>query len=141
MARVVGIVDPVRQPADDIDTRELAVRHLGGEKVVGDEAAERGADAVLVVRHDAGMGDRNPEGMAEQRDHREPVGAGPDHPGFREGAHIGNPRPVDLGDGRRHEDDRHQHQQQQRDHAHALEVGKLCFRRLERELNAAGRFD
>ena len=81
------------RPTKSTDDRR-ATADAGGEKVVGDEPAHRRADAPLVFRHDCGMGDRQPEGVAKKRDDGEPVGAGADHAGFGEGAEIGRSGPV-----------------------------------------------
>jgi hypothetical protein len=70
-----------------------AQRDAGIEKVLLDEMAERGAEALLVFRHDGGVGDRQAERTAEDRRHREPVRAGPNHARLREGVQIGRERP------------------------------------------------
>ena len=58
---------------------------VGSEDVGGDEAAEGGAKALLLVWDDRGMGNRDAEGMAEQRGDREPVGDAADKTGLRGG--------------------------------------------------------
>src|SRR4029077_15426588 len=83
------IVEPVRVPAKDMYWTEPLMCDLHIEKIVGDEPAERRPDAVAVARDNRGVGNRDAERMAKQRDHGEPIGAGPDHAGFREGAYIG----------------------------------------------------
>ena len=55
---------------------------VGGEHVGGDEAAEGGAETLLLVRDDGGVRDRDAERMAEQRGDREPVGDAADEAGL-----------------------------------------------------------
>ena len=92
--RVALVLEPSRRETDSVDRREAGDRDAGREEVVGDEAAERRPDPPLVFRHDGGMGNRQAEGTAKERDDREPVGAGPHHAGFRERAEIGRPDPA-----------------------------------------------
>ena len=93
---VVGVAEPIGDPLRGIDLDQLFRQHLGGQEVVGDEPSERAGDAGLVARHDPGVGDRQSQRPAEQRHHREPVGAGADHAGFGERPHIGEPFPPRL---------------------------------------------
>ena len=58
----------------------------GGHHVVGDEAAQRAAQTLLLMRDDGGVRDRNAERMAEQRGDGEPVGDPADEAGFCRGA-------------------------------------------------------
>ncbi len=125
-----GIVEPLGEPADDIDLGQPIVRNLHVEEIVGDETTERRADAVLVARNDRGVRDRNSERMAKQRNHGEPVGAGADHAGFREGPHIGQPRPIDPERGSCDKHHGHQNKQECRDGSHASEIGASCVRVL-----------
>jgi len=116
------------KPAEDIDLDEPLMRYPDVQKVVGDETAERGPDALPVARNDGRVRDRNAERMAEQGDDREPVGAGADHAGFRERSHVRQPRPVESGERGRDEHHDHQCQQRGRDDAHAPQVGAAHIR-------------
>jgi hypothetical protein len=91
---VLALRQPAGDPSGCIDLPQLCLEHQRRQKVVGDETAERAADAALVVRHDRGVRYRQAERMAEHRNDREPVGAGPDHPGFGEGLQVGQPGPL-----------------------------------------------
>ena len=113
--RVALVLEPSRRKTDKVDRREPRDGDARGEKVVGDEAPHRRADAPLVFRNDRGMGNRQAEGTAKKRDHGEPVGAGADHAGFGEGAEIGRPDPVRWRAAHREIDRRHQNEQQRGD--------------------------
>ena len=120
--RVAFVFEPSRRKTDEVDRRQARDGDAWGEKVVGDEAPHRRADAPLVFRHDGGMGDRQPEGTTKKRDDGEPVGARPDHAGFREGAEIGRPGPVRRRTPQGEKDHRHQDEQQRRDGAHPAQL-------------------
>ena len=120
--RVAFVLEPSRRETDEVDRRQARDGDARGEKVVGDEAPHRRADAPLVFRHDRGMGDRQPEGTTKKRDDGEPVGARPDHAGFREGAEIGRPGPVRRRAPQGQKDHRHQDEQQRGDRAHPAQL-------------------
>ena len=73
-ARRDGVGKEAVQDARKVEPGQHPGDLVGGEDMGGDEAAERSAEALLLVRDDGGMGDRNAEGVAEQRRDREPVG-------------------------------------------------------------------
>ena len=68
--------------------------------------------------------DRNAERVAKQGDDRKPVGTGADHAGFREGAQVIQPRPVEPCRAGGEENRRHQREQRGRDNAHAPQIGE-----------------
>ena len=117
--RVALVLEPPRREPDRVDRREAGDRDARGEEVVGDEPPERRPDAALVLRHDRGMGNRQAERAAKERDDREPVGASPDHAGFRERAEIGRPGPVRRRPPHQEIDRRHEHEQHRGDRSHA----------------------
>jgi hypothetical protein len=117
------IVEPAREPGDHVDLREPLVRDPRREEIIGDEAAERRPDALLIVGNDRGVRDRDAERVAKQGDDREPIGTSADHAGFREGAQIRQPRPIKPRHGRGKENRRHQHEQRGRDDPHAQQIG------------------
>ena len=90
-------VDPGQRPVD-----------VGlGEHVVGDEAAQRAAQPVLLRRQDRGVRDRQAERMAEQSGDREPVRDPADQSRPPRGTQHVKPAPMR----REHRDRRHRHQQ------------------------------
>jgi hypothetical protein len=91
--RVARLRQPARGEPREIHAAQPPQRDAGIEKVLLDEMAERGAETLLVFRHDGGVGDRQTQRTAENRRHREPVRAGPDHARLREGVQIGRERP------------------------------------------------
>src|SRR5262245_733521 len=92
---------------------------FGWKKVVGDEAAQRDADSILIVGHDSGMRDGQSERTAEQSHDREPIGASADHAGLGESAQVSQRRPVHLGEAGGDENDGHQQEQREGDRPHA----------------------
>ena len=100
----------------------LSLIDRGGEEIIGDEPAERVADPLFVVGNDPRVRDRQAERTPEQSDDREPIGAGADHAGLRERAHIGKPGPVEPGGAGDDEDERHHHQQQCGDEPHPAQL-------------------
>ena len=97
------------------------VGHLAaGEHMVGDETAQRLAQAVTLVGNDGGMRNWHAQRMAEQRGHGEPVGDAADKTGL--GGGLQQPAPPvrrhEIGDQRQ---GRHQHQQAGREHAVAAQ--------------------
>ena len=102
--------------------RRVARSRPGGKKIVGDEAPHRRADPPLVLRDHGGMRDGQAERAAKERDDREPVGAGPDHAGFREGGEIGRPDPARRRAAQGDIDRRHQNEQQGGERAHPAKV-------------------
>jgi len=123
--------DPGGERADRVDAIEPLAHRPAGEEVLGHEAAERRADPLLVGGDGAGVRNRQAERAAEEGDDREPVGAGTDHAGLREGTHIGQPRPVDLGETACNEDQRHRDEQQRRDRPHAPQAGATRIDRVK----------
>ena len=73
-ARRGGIGEEAMQDAGQVEARQHAGDLVGGEHVGGDEAAEGGAETLLLVGDDGGVRDRDAERVAEQRGDREPVG-------------------------------------------------------------------
>ena len=65
---------------------------VGGEEAGLDELAERLAELLLALGDDRGVGDRQPERVAEQRHHGEPVGQPADHRGLGGGLHVARAR-------------------------------------------------
>ncbi len=124
------VADPAREDQQRVDAGEPLARHPGRQEVVGDEAAERRADPLLVGRNDRRMGDRQPERPAEQRHDGEPVGASADHAGLGEGAQVRQPRPSRMRRARREKDRGHRGQKRRRDRSHAPEVDELLLRAL-----------
>ena len=75
--------------------RQHAGDLAAGEHVGGDEAAERRAQPLLLVRDDGGVRDRHAERVAEQRGDREPVGDAADEAGLGRGLQqVGRASPA-----------------------------------------------
>ena len=81
-ARRGGVGEEAVQDAGQVEAGQHAGDLVAGEHVGGDEAAERGAETLLLVRDDGGVGDRDAERVAEQRGDREPVGDAADEAGL-----------------------------------------------------------
>ena len=81
-ARRGGVGEEAVQDAGQVEAGQHAGDLVGGEHVGGDEAAEGGAEALLLVWDDGGVGDRDAERVAEQRGDREPVGDAADEAGL-----------------------------------------------------------
>ena len=81
-ARRGGVGEEAVQDAGQVEAGEHAGDLVAGEHVGGDEAAERGAETLLLGRDDGGVGDRDAERVAEQRGDREPVGDAADEAGL-----------------------------------------------------------
>ena len=77
-----GVGQEAVQDAGQVEAGQHTRDLVGGEHVGGDEAAERGAEPLLLVRDDGGVRDRDAERMAEQRGDREPVGDAADEAGL-----------------------------------------------------------
>ena len=86
MARVGQPARPAARP--DRTARSLASTCGVLRKLSQMKPARLRADAVLVGRDDRGVRNRQAERMAEQRDHREPVGDRADHRGLGEGRDV-----------------------------------------------------
>jgi hypothetical protein len=104
----VGVLR-VGQPAGGAVTH-LRVAHalghgVGGEEAALDELAERLAELLLALGDDRRVGDGQPEGVAEQGDHGEPVGQPAHHRRLGRGLHVAEPRAA-VGP-RHHGDDEH----------------------------------
>ena len=104
--------------AGDVDALHPPRHHRGGEEIVLEEQSERVADPVLVARNDRGVRNRQPERMAEQGRHREPVCNATDQAGLCEGAHEAPGGMLHFQPRRGDEDRRHagQHRRRQRPH-------------------------
>ena len=122
---VALVFEPSRREPDRIDRREPRNGDARGKEIVGDEPPKRRPDAALVLRHDRGMGNRQAERTAKERDDREPVGASPDHAGFRERAEIGRPGPAWRRPPHQEINRRHENEQHRGDRSHAPQFGPL----------------
>ena len=78
-ATVLRRCEPVGEMLRDVERREPSGEHIAAQKVARDEAAETAADLILACRDDRRVRDRDPERMAEERRHREPVRHAADH--------------------------------------------------------------
>jgi hypothetical protein len=61
-------------------------QQIAGQKIAVEKTRQSLSDPVLVCRHDCGVRDRQPEGVAKQRGHREPVGKPSDQGRLGDGA-------------------------------------------------------
>ncbi len=77
-----GVGEEAVQDAGQVEAGQHAGDLVLGEHVGGDEAAEGGAETLLLARDDGGVGDRDAERVAEQRGDREPVGDAADEAGL-----------------------------------------------------------
>ena len=70
------------QDAGQVEPGQNIGDFLGGKDVGRDEAAERGAEPLLLPRDDGGVRDGDAKRVAEQRGDREPVGDAADESGL-----------------------------------------------------------
>ena len=87
---------PVGDQRGEIDLVQLFAHRFRRQEIHLDEAAEIVGDAVLVLRDDRGVRDRQAERPPEQRHHRIPVGEAADGRGLGEGGDEAEPRPARL---------------------------------------------
>ena len=80
------------EPLADVDAGQALGDHLAGEEVALHELAEAAPDLVLALGDDRRVRDRQPERVAEQRRHGEPVGQRADHRRLGAGPHVADPR-------------------------------------------------
>src|SRR3546814_3304856 len=79
----------------------------GGQEARLDELAEGLSELLLALGDDRRVGDGQPERVAEQRHHREPVGQATHHRRLRRGLHVPEPRvALRAGDDGGHEHSR-----------------------------------
>ena len=136
--RVALVLEPPGGKTGEVDRREARDGDAGTEEIVGDEAAERRPDSALVFRHDGGVGNRQSERMAKERDDGEPVGACSHHARFRERAEIGRPGPGRRRPTRQEIDRGHHDKQHRGDRAHPAQLGPLLRLGLD-EVRISGR--
>jgi hypothetical protein len=79
--------------------------------MVLDEVADDPADPVLLAADDGRVGNRETQGMAEQRRDREPIGQRADHSRLGESAHETHPGVAALQQQRAHKQQCDCHQQ------------------------------
>ena len=89
LREVAGLTQPLAEALGGVEDLELAEQDFGVEEVVADELGEAVSDAVLALRDERGVRDRQAERMPEQRDDREPVGQAADGGGLAEGFEPG----------------------------------------------------
>ena len=129
---------PAAHDVDEVDALQFRRDDFGAEKMHLDEFAEAGGDAMPVVRDDRGMRDRQAERMAEQGDHREPVGEATHR------ARLGKSREeaerrMQVLDGAR--DQRGDEEDRKKDRRNALHVRELGGRRARGGKGLRGRAD
>ena len=84
---VALVCQPVGDPGGDPGVAHAVGDQGRGEQVLLDELAEGPAELVLPLGDDRGVGDRQPQWVAEQGRDREPVGQSADQRGLGRGPH------------------------------------------------------
>jgi hypothetical protein len=115
---VARLRQPVAEPAADADPVELVGHHHLGEEVGADELAEVLSQRVFLTRDDRGMRDGQPQRVAEQSGHREPVSQPADHAGLSHCLHVPNPWGSVVVEPSHHIHHRRTQQERQRDGLH-----------------------
>ena len=117
------LAHPGRRPLRGVNPGQPGLEHGPREEVVLDEVAEDLADPVLLLLHDGGVGDRDPQRMPKQGRHGEPVRDPAHQRGLGRGPHVGQPGIdvlVHLG---HDEDDQGHHEEPGRRHLHPFQGG------------------
>jgi hypothetical protein len=116
-ACVVGPGQPGPHPLGDPRCRHPLPDDRLLQEVLPEELLQAVAERVLALGHQGGVRDRQPEGVLEERGHREPVGDRPHHRGLGGGVDEAEEATLALthGEGVHH---RREHQQRDRHGAH-----------------------
>ena len=117
--------EPSPASLGDVHAGEALHHVLGGEEILLHEAAKALADAVLVVRNDRRVRNRQSQGTAKQRNDGEPIGDRAHDGRLGEGLDPCGPWMRGNAERRYGEQRHHRQQQRQRDPLHSPQIFEL----------------